>query len=65
MLQKRDSSLDAKENSLNLRNQTIQEKEDKMDTLLKEEIEKLEKISGLSKDNARKQIMSRVEADMM
>ena len=28
------------------------------------EIEKLEKISGLSKDNARKQIMSRVEADM-
>lgn len=64
MLQKRDSSLDAKENSLNLRNQTIQEKEDKMDTLLKEEIEKLEKISGLSKDNARKQIMSRVEADM-
>ena len=64
MLQKRDSSLDAKENSLNLRMQTIQEKETKMDTLLKEEIEKLETISGLSKENAKKQIMLRVENDL-
>ena len=64
MLQKRDSSLDEKENSLLTRTQVLQEKEEKMDALLKNEMEQLEKISGFSKDKAKALIMSRVEEDM-
>ncbi len=64
MLQKRDASLDEKEQSLLSRTQAIQEKEDKMDALLKSEMEQLEKISGFSKDKAKSLIMSRVEEDM-
>ncbi|MBQ6841150.1 MAG: ribonuclease Y [Bacilli bacterium] len=64
MLQKRDASLDEKENNLLVRAQNIQEKEAKMDALLKEEMEQLEKISGFSKDKAKAQIMSRVENEI-
>ena len=42
----------------------LQEKEDKMDALLKEELAQLEKIAGYSKEKARKLIMERVESDM-
>ena len=64
MLQKRDASLDEKENNLLVRAQNIQEKEEKMDALLKQEIEQLEKISGYSKEKAKAQIMSRIEDEM-
>ena len=64
MLQKRDASLDEKENNLLVRAQNIQEKEEKMDALLKEEMGQLEKISGFSKEKAKAQIMSRVETEI-
>ncbi len=64
MLQKRDMALEEKENNLLVKQQNLQEKEDKMDKLLKEEVEELEKISGLSKDKAHDLIMARVESDM-
>lgn len=63
MLQKRDASLDDKEKALANKAQNIQEKENKMDTLLKEELEQLERISGFSKEKAKAQIMSRVEEE--
>ena len=64
LLQKRDSSLDEKENSLIVRSQNIQDKEEKMDALLKSEMEQLEKISGYSKEKAKTHIMNRVQQDM-
>lgn len=64
MLQKRDAALDEKENNLLVRAQNIQEKEEKMDALLKEEMGQLEKISGFSKEKAKAQIMSRVETEI-
>ena len=64
MLQKRDASLDEKENNLLVRAQNIQEKEEKMDALLKEEMGQLERISGFSKEKAKDQIMSRVENEI-
>ncbi len=64
MLQKKDMALEEKENNLLVRGQSLQEKEDKMDKILKEEVQELEKISGLSKEKAHDLIMARVESDM-
>ena len=64
MLQKRDASLEEKENNLLAKGQSLQEKEDKMDKLLKEEVQELEKISGLSKEKAHDLIMAKVESNM-
>ena len=64
MLQKRDMSLEEKENNLLVKQQSLQEKEEKMDKLLKEEVQELEKISGLSKEKAHDLIMARIESDM-
>ena len=64
MLQKRDMALEEKENNLLVKMTNLQEKEEKMDKLLKEEVEELEKISGLSKEKAHDLIMAKVESDM-
>ena len=64
MLQKRDMTLEEKENNLLVKQQSLQEKEDKMDKLLKEEVKELEKISGLSKEKAHDLIMAKIESDM-
>ncbi len=64
MLQKRDTTLDDKENNLLVKQKEIQEKELKMDELLKQELEELEKIAKFSKEKAHDLIMKRVEADM-
>ena len=64
MLQKRDNSLQEKENDLLANQKKLQEKEEKMDKLLKEEVEKLESIAGFSKEKAHQLIMERVESDM-
>lgn len=64
LLQKRDIQLDEKNNNLTLMQSKIQEKEAKMDELLKSEIEKLENISKFTKEQARKQILERVETSM-
>jgi len=64
MLQKRDMVLEEKENNLLVKQQSLQEKEEKMDKLLKQEVQELEKISGLSKEKAHDLIMAKVESDM-
>ena len=64
MLQKRDNNLEEKENILLAKQKEIQEKELKMDELLKQELEELEKIAKFSKEKAHDLIMKRVEADM-
>ncbi len=64
MLQDRDNRLVEKDNNLNALRKQIQEKELKMDELLKQEMEKLEKIAKFSKEQAHKQILDRVENDM-
>ncbi len=64
MLQKKDLALEEKENNLLVKAQNIQEKEEKMDKLLKEEVEELERISGLSKEKAHDLIMTRIESEM-
>lgn len=64
LLQNRDNALEEKNNNLTLMQGKIQEKEAKMDELLKSEMEKLENISKFSKEKARELILERVEADM-
>ncbi len=64
MLQKRDNSLDEKENNLLVKQKEIQAQEQKMDELLKQEMEKLENIANFSKEKAHDLIMKRVEDDM-
>ncbi|MDE5540078.1 MAG: ribonuclease Y, partial [Bacilli bacterium] len=64
MLQKRDNTLDDKENNLLAKQKEIQEKELKMDELLKQELKELEKIAKFSKEKAHDLIMKRVENDM-
>ncbi len=63
-LQNRDNLLEEKNNNLNALQKQIQEKELKMDELLKQEMERLESISKLSKEKAREQIMDRVEQSL-
>ncbi len=64
MLQNRDNMLEQKDNNLNALQKHIQEKELKMDELLKQEMEKLESIANFSKEQAHKMILDRVESDM-
>ena len=64
LLQKRDNSLEEKNNNLSLMQAKVQEKEAKMDELLKQEMEKLEKIAKFSREKAHDLILERVEADM-
>lgn len=64
LLQNRDNLLEEKDKNLSAMQKTIQEKEVKMDELLKEEIEKLESIAKLSRDKAHDLIIQRVEETM-
>ena len=64
MLQNRDSLLDKKDNSLIAKQKELQEKDAKMDELLKQEMEQLESIAKFSKEKAHDLIMKRVEQDM-
>ena len=64
LLQKKDLSIEEKENNLAKKQNSLQEKELKIESLIKEEIIKLEKISGLSKEKAKEKIMERVRDDM-
>ncbi len=64
MLQKRDTLLDERDNNLLAKQKELQEKEVKIDEILKIEDKKLENIGKLSKEEARKNIMSRVEDEM-
>lgn len=64
MLQKRDQSLEEKENNLLAKQKEVQMQEQKMEELLKEEMEKLENIAKFSKEKAHDLIMKRVEENM-
>ena len=64
MLQNREKLLSEKENSIIQRQKELQNLEDKKNELIKQEVEKLEKISGLTKEQAKKEIMSIVEDTM-
>ena len=63
-LQKRDLMLDEKENNLMKKQKEVQDKEAKMDELIKQELVELEKISGMSKDKAKELIMKKLESTM-
>ena len=63
-LQKRDLMLDEKENNLMKKQKEVQDKEVKMDELIKQELVELEKISGMSKDKAKDMIMKKLESTM-
>ena len=64
MLQNRENLLSEKENSIIQKQKELQNLEDKKNELIKQELEKLEKISGLTKEQAKKNIMAIVEETM-
>ncbi|MBR3116459.1 MAG: ribonuclease Y [Bacilli bacterium] len=64
ILTDRENLLSEKENSIIERQKEIQKLEDKANEIVKEELVKLEEISGLTKEEAKKRIMSKVEETM-
>ena len=64
LLQNREQMLDQKENSIIKKQKDIQKLEEKAENVIKEQIEKLEKISGFSKKQAKEEIMKQVELSM-
>ncbi len=64
MLQKKDALLDQKDNNILAKQKELQDKESKMNELLKQEMEQLENISKFSKEKARELIMKRTEEEM-
>ncbi len=63
-LQKRDNNLDEKENNLLAKQRTLQEKEDRMDQLIKDEVAELERIAKFTKEKAHDKLMEIVEREM-
>ncbi len=63
-LQNREKMLEEKENNLNQKQKDIQEKQVELEKEKNEQIKQLEKISGLSKKEAREVIMQKVEEMM-
>lgn len=64
LLQNREQMLDEKENGIIQKQKDIQKLEEKAENVIKEQIEKLEKISGFSKKQAKEEIMKQVEISM-
>ena len=64
LLQNRDNLLEIKDKNLTAAQKALQEKETKMDELLKQEMSKLEEIAKFSKERAHDLIMERVENTM-
>ena len=64
MLQDRENLLSEKENGILEKQKEIQKLEEKANEIVKEEIDKLQEISGLTKEEAKKRIMARVEETM-
>ena len=63
-LQNREKALEDRENSLLERQEKIQEIKEEMEEIKRQELEKLEKISKYSKEDARKAVMKMVEEKM-
>lgn len=64
LLQNREQMLDEKENGIIKKQKDIQKLEEKAENIIKEQIEKLEKISSFSKKQAKEEIMKQVEISM-
>ena len=64
ILNERENLLSEKENSIIERQKEIQKLEDRANEIVKEELGRLEEISGLTKEQAKKQIMAKVEETM-
>ena len=64
LLQTRSDNLDKKDNDLLVKQKALQEKDLKLDEMLKDEMSQLEKIAKFSKEKAHDLIMKRVEEDM-
>ncbi len=64
LLTERERALDSRDKDLLAKQKEIQEKNAKVENVLKEQIEELSKISGLSKDKAKDLVMKKVEEDM-
>ena len=64
ILNERENLLSEKENNIIERQKEIQKLEDRANEIIKEELNRLEEISGLTKEEAKKRIMSRVEETM-
>ena len=63
-LQSRDAMLDQKDSNLLKQTKELQDKEAKIDELMKQELEQLESIAKFSKEKAHDMIMKRVEENM-
>ncbi len=63
-LQNREQMLEEKENSLVQKQKSIQEEQGKVEEIKKEQIELLEKIAGLSKNQAKEMVLKKVEEMM-
>ena len=63
-LEKRTNTLERKEKDLELRNQKLDEKTKEIENALEKQIEELQRISGLSKDEAKKQLLSELEKNL-
>lgn len=63
-LDKRESQLEKRDDSLNKRQQHIEEMESKVDEILKKQQTELERISGLTRDEAKSIIIERLENEL-
>lgn len=63
-LDKRESQLEKRDDSLNKRQQHIEEMESKVDEILKKQQSELERISGLTRDEAKSIIIERLENEL-
>lgn len=63
-LENRTNSLEKKEKDLELKNQKLDEKTKEIENALEKQIEELQRISGLSKEEAKKQLLSELEKDL-
>ena len=64
MFQKRESAIEERENKLSEKQDEIQKEKSKVEEIKKEQLDLLEKISGLSKDKARELVMTKVKETM-
>lgn len=64
LLQTRSNNLDKKDDEILKKQKELQEKDLKIDEILKQELEKLESISKINKDKAKELIMKKVEEQM-
>ena len=64
LLADRERNLDLKNKDLLAKQKEIQEKDAKMESIIKEQIALLEKISGFSKEKAREMVLKKVEEEM-